>query len=50
MILNSKNRFSPLDMIFAHSVNDPEERWWPSFPHNQTDTLLENKQKQKFNE
>ena len=37
----SKNRFDPLDIIFAQSVNDDKQRWYPFYPQEQLDALLE---------
>jgi N-acetyl-anhydromuramyl-L-alanine amidase AmpD len=37
----SKNRFDPLDLLFAQSVNDIQKRWYPFYPQDQLDTLLE---------
>ena len=38
----SKNRFDPLDLLFAQSVNDEsQKRWYPFYPQEQLDTLLE---------
>lgn len=37
----SKNRFDPLEMIFAQSINDDRQRWYPFYPQEQLDTLLE---------
>jgi N-acetylmuramoyl-L-alanine amidase len=37
----SKNRFDPLDIILAQSVNDNKKRWYPFYPQEQLDALLE---------
>ena len=37
----SKERYDPLEMIFARSENDNRKRWWPLFPQEQLDALLE---------
>jgi N-acetylmuramoyl-L-alanine amidase len=37
----SKERYDPLEMIFARSENDYRQRWWPLFPAEQLDALLE---------
>jgi N-acetylmuramoyl-L-alanine amidase len=37
----SKERYDPLEMIFAQAENDVKKRWWPFMPQEQMDTLLE---------
>jgi N-acetyl-anhydromuramyl-L-alanine amidase AmpD len=37
----SKNRFDPLDLLFAQSINDNKKRWYSFYPQEQLDTLLE---------
>jgi N-acetylmuramoyl-L-alanine amidase len=37
----SKDRYDPSQMIFAQSINEYKMRWWPLFPPEQLDILLE---------
>jgi N-acetylmuramoyl-L-alanine amidase len=37
----SRDRYDPLEMIFARAENDHKKRWWPLYPQEQLDTLLE---------
>jgi len=36
----SRNRFDPLEIIFAQSINDNKKRWYPFYPQEQLDALL----------
>jgi len=37
----SRNRFDPLSIIRAQSVNDNKQRWYPLYPQDQLEALLE---------
>ncbi len=37
----SKNHFDPLDILFAQSINDDKKRWYPFYPQEQLDALLD---------
>jgi N-acetylmuramoyl-L-alanine amidase len=37
----SKNRFDPSEILRGKSVNDHKQRWYPLYPKEQLDTLLE---------
>ncbi len=37
----SKNRFDPLEILFAQSINDNKKRWYPFYPQEQLDALLD---------
>lgn len=37
----SKERYDPQELVYARAENDHKHRWWPLYPQEQLDTLLE---------